>query len=90
MPKVDSRGVNFLFKCCHLPSLHLPKSEFLIDRLTLVYVRCVNPSCVDEGDDVIDDDMLACSFDGDGGVFSEAVKEILANHKNKMDTGRVT
>ncbi|KAF7148855.1 hypothetical protein RHSIM_Rhsim03G0050900 [Rhododendron simsii] len=56
---------------------------------TLVYVRCVNPSCVDEGDDVMDDDMLAGSFDGDeGGVFSEAVKEILAFHKNKMDTGQ--
>ncbi|XP_058199161.1 F-box protein AUF2 isoform X2 [Rhododendron vialii] len=90
MPKMDSGGVNFLVKCCHLLLLQLPKSEFLMERPTLVYVRCVNPSCDDEGDDVIDDEMLAGSFDGDeGGVFSEAVKEILANHKNKMDTGRV-
>ncbi|KAF7119422.1 hypothetical protein RHSIM_Rhsim13G0213000 [Rhododendron simsii] len=69
MPKVDSGGVNFLVKCCHLPSLQLPKSEFLMERLTLVYVRCVNPSCDDEGDDVIDDQMLAGSFDGDEGGF---------------------
>lgn len=62
-----------------------------MERLTLLYVRCVNPSCVDESDDVIDDEMLAGSFDGDeGGFFSEAVKVILANHKDEIDTGRVS
>lgn len=87
MPKVD----RCLFKCCHVPSLHLPKSKCMMVRPTLVYIRCVNPSCDNEGDDVIDDDMLAGSFEDDeGGVYNEAVKEILAKHKNKMSTTRVT
>ncbi|KAF7150715.1 hypothetical protein RHSIM_Rhsim02G0242400 [Rhododendron simsii] len=37
--------------------------------------------------DVNDDDMLAGSFDGEEGeAFNEAVKEILAKHKSKLNT----
>lgn len=90
-PKVDSDGVEFLVKCCHLPSLHLPKSKLLMNSPSLLYIRCVNSSSDDEGDDVIDEDMLAGSYDDDKeGVYSEAVEEILAKHKNKMSTAWVT
>ncbi|KAI8569760.1 hypothetical protein RHMOL_Rhmol02G0302100 [Rhododendron molle] len=86
MTEVDSGRAELLLKYCHLPSLHLPKSKFMMGCLSLVYIRCVNPSSDDEGDDVNDDDMSAGSFDGEGEAFNEAVKEILAKHKSKLNT----